>query len=90
MQIEKLAGLRPRPPSGTASFFFRLTRIRFPSSAAVHFLPAPKTSEPIRSLRDVAASNRLRTSLKDANGSMNSIEAALPPRWMARACPDGL
>jgi hypothetical protein len=90
MQIEKLAGRRPRPPSGTASSFFLLSHSRFPSSAAVPLLPAPKASEPIRGLRDVAADIVLRVWREDANGLMNSIDAASPPRWVVRACPDGL
>lgn len=92
MQIAIFVGHRPRPPasSGAPLFpfsFFSL--LLFPSFAAAALLSAPKPEkQPARQMCGL-----LRTPTPGAvvgSGILNSIGAALPHRWIAHACRDGL
>ena len=90
MQIAIFVGHRPRPPSssGTPLFsFFSLSSFPFFSRSGIA-AGAKTTRNELQPLRELLLA--LMPGAVVGSGILNSIGAALPRRWIARACRDGL
>ncbi len=94
MQIAIYVGHRPRPPSSSGvplSSFFSLSSFSFFSRSGIAV--GAKTTR-----NEMQASRQMRGLLLASmpgvaavgSGILNSIGAALPRRWIVRACRDGL
>lgn len=93
MQIAIFVGHRPRPPSDSGaplfpSFFFS-SPLFFSRSGITAGVQATRNEpQSMRIMRRMPLSPMLAVSV--ASGIWNSIGAALPPCWIARASRDGL
>lgn len=95
MQIAIFVGHRPRPPSSSSAplfpfpFFFLSS---FPFFSRSGIAVGTKTTrnelQPTRQMRGLLLAPMPGAVV--GSGILNSIGAALPRRWIARACRDGL
>lgn len=93
MQIAIFVGHRPRPPSSSGVplfIFFFLSFFPFfsRSGIAVGAKTTRNELQPTRQMRGLLLA--LKSGAVVGRGILNSIGAALPRRWIARACRDGL
>ena len=92
MQIAKFVGHRPRPPSSSGvplSLSFPLSPFLFFGRSGI----AAGTRLPRTKLQSKRLERRLPAPIAGAEaggGVWNSVGAALPRRWIVRACTGGL
>jgi hypothetical protein len=90
MQIAIFVGHRPRPPSSSGAPLFSLFFLSsFPFFSRSGIAVGTKTTRnELQPLRELLLA--LMPGAVVGSGILNSIGAALPRRWIARACRDGL